>query len=516
MALLRQQGALSVSESLAPDAVYPALEGPSEKNNDFELPGQGVPAEGCGKPIPLHCNDHDGPVWGSQHCDERSCPRCYERWCSQRGHEASLRISWGAKFWQDKRFRTLWEKNALSPLDPAWLNRKVLVGHFMVSMPDNLGLWIRGWCFEKARALAYEIARRHGVAGGAAVFHPWRRDDQDLEYIPDGYWHFHIVGIHFMPTRPGGTDFAPDGQQIIFKHIKDDEYENYGGLRSGEAIARLISYQLSHAGLRKGSQAITYFGLLSSQSLPKSAIHETYPEALDDGSKTNPRRPTVCPACGGTHLESCTESAWIPAVMVDKARSSGVLEVVNQVHPEPDYEPTPEEYEHARTELEERFQILYDEEPDPTKRHQLTKERQSARMELARRESELLNMKNPLVAAWVYLKSALEDGSKQREYLFYDTKDREARGALERCIELSLKTGRLRMTPGGRLYLAREYGLDDALRELREIVQSGEARDGQDSRLERLFNPYLDEDNPIMSDTGFVFGSYLEAARRDP
>jgi hypothetical protein len=55
-----------------------------------------------------------------------------------------------------------------------------------------------------------------------------------------------------------------------------------------------------------------------------------------------------------------------------------------------------------------------------------------------------------------------------------------------------------------------EYELADALRDVRTIVLSGEPVDGRDWRLERLLKANPSEDNPILSDTGFVFGDTLD------
>jgi hypothetical protein len=389
---------------------------------------------------------------------------------------------------------------------------KALIGHFVVSMPDNLALWIHGWNPEKALAMVYEICRRHRVCGGIVIFHPWRRDE-DFEYTPDGYWHFHVIGLHFIPTSPGGSDYAPDGSPIVFKHIKDDEYENYGGLRSGLAIARVIQYQLTHAGLREGRQALTYFGLLHHSKIPKEKVQTTYPECLEEDSKTSPEVPGICPVCGSCDTETCivNEPIIVHSRLDDEDHCIGTEQ--KMLYPEPNYEPTPELVEAAEVALEEQFQNRYDNESDPAERHKLTKERQRARARLARRELELFNIKNPLVEIWVWLQAALSGGAVSRDRLRAEDPD-----LLDQCIELNLKTGRLGVMAGGRLYLEHEYGLDDALREVRDIVRSGEPSTGQDVRLERLVrvtssplypgpSEYV---NPILTDDGFVFGDLMD------
>ena len=478
------------------DSMYPALACLPEKSEPLGLPGSGMPAAGCGRRIPKHCKTHEGEFWGRSHCNERACPNCYERWAAKEAQRASLKVAWGAKYWQDRRATILSRKIASVPLDPVWPPKRLLVSHFVISMPSDLGLWIHGWSPEKARTTAYEIARRHRVCGGIVVFHPWRRDDDLCEYIPDGYWHFHIIGIHFVPTTSGGTDIAPDGRPVIFKQIRDDEYENFGGLRSQLAISRVIQYQLTHAGLQAGEQALTYFGLLHFSKVPREKLELDYPACLTDDSKTNPAAPLECPACGSEDIEPCTETL---AIFAD---GMGLEDV--QRHPEPAYEPMPELVDEARRKLESDYQSRYDDEPLPAARHALTKERQHERMKLAQRELELFNMANPLVQIWVWLRAALSEGPVPRDYL-----NAEDPSLLDRCIELNLKTGRLGITKGERLYLKHEYGLDDALREVRDIVKSGEPDIGRDLRLERLLIATSPEDSPILTDTGFIFGDTL-------
>jgi len=479
-----------------------ALESTVEKSEPLALPGSGAPAEGCGAQIPKFCKTHNEAFWGRSHCNERGCPRCYERWAAKEAERASLRVAWGSKYWQDRRGVLLERKNAGSPLDPRWLSKKALLGHFVVSMSAEQGLWVHAWSVEKALAMVYEICRRHRVCGGVVVFHDRRHDDDSPELVPDGYWHFHVVGLHFMATTPGGSDIGPDGRIIIFKHVEDKEYGNYGGLRSGRAISRLIQYQLTHAGLRDGRQSLTYFGLLHFSKVPQEVVQSTYPEALEDDSKTNPEVPAICPVCGSTEIEPCYQLDFtqMPTLTVPTIYEPNDRELVKlQVHPEPEYASSPDLVVQAEQVLEEKFQNLYDNEPEPARRHDLTKERQRERAKLAQRELEFFNLRNPLVELWVWLRNLLENGPVDRENL--DCKDRVL---LDRAIELNLSTNRLGLTPGGWLYLVHDYDLDDALREVRSIVQTGEPTDGTDWRLIRLLTPA--GENPIMTDLGFVFG----------
>lgn len=482
----------------------PALETTVEKSEPLAIPGSGAPAEGCGAPIPKFCKDHEAAFWGRSHCNERGCPRCYERWAAKEAEKASLRVSWRTKYWQDRRATVLERKNAGSPLDPLWLSKKALIGHFVVSMGAEQSLWVHDWSVEKALAMTYEICRRHRVCGGIVIFHDRRHDGDSPELVPDGYWHFHVIGLHFMPTTPGGSDVGPDGRIIVFKHIEDKEYGNYGGLRSGRAVSRLVQYQLTHAGLRDGRQSLTYFGLLHFSKVPKDVVQTTFPEALEEDSKTNPKVPAVCPICGSKDIEPCYELDFtqMPTLTVPTIYDPHDRELVKlQVHPEPEYEPSPEAVDEAERILEAKFQNLYDNESEPARRHDLTKDRQRERAKLAQMELGFFNLNNPLSAMWIWLRDILEDGPLHLEDLDADKPE-----VLEAVIKLNLASKRLRLTPGGHLSLAHEYDLDDALRDLHDIVLNGEPVDGSDWRLERLIVANSPEGNPLLTDYGYTFG----------
>lgn len=376
---------------------------------------------------------------------------------------AALRIAWGAKYLQSRR-----------------ADARVRLVHCVVSVHADAG------DYETCRAMAYRISRLHGLDGGACIFHPWREDSDTKEYAPDGYWHYHIVGINFGNISPGGTDFLEDGRRIIFRHIRDDEYGDFGGLRSGRGIERLLQYLLTHAGLADGAHAITYFGSLAYNKLPRAEVHQVFPEALDEHSRTNPRVPVQCPLDGSRNTEPCEQmDGWM----------------LMPVHAPPEYEPSPEAIAKARRSLEEEYEFRYQCAGTREERHALTEERQRERAKLAQEETELFNLRHPLVAIWRWLKAVLSEGSVPINYLEADDQE-----LLWRCIDLNLASGRLGMTKGERLYLIREYGLDDALSEVRSIVFSGESKDGHDWRLERLIAKNPPRDNPIMTDTGFVFG----------
>lgn len=500
----------SFSECVGPlDRVYPANSSSLEKSTDWVLPGQGTPAVGCGKPIPRHCDHHEGSYWQRSHCLERSCPNCFERWAAKEARAASQRISWGAKTLQLRH-----------------PGAKLRLLHVVVSQSDKVGNE------RKARQLAYQLCRRHSIEGGAAIFHPWRREEDSLEFVPDGNLHHHFCGVNFGDVKPGGPlgelriqvdevmrdparyfnslgelleeRFLDDWRPwcaFIFKVMDDDEYGDFRGLRSQRASERLLQYLLTHAGLTDGQHALTYFGSLAYNRLPESEISRSFSESLKDGSKTNRKKPQVCPACGSAETSACIEQHYI-----NDGRGGGLVDV--QTYPEPEYASSPEFIASAERELEEDFEFRYQIAHERRERRALIKERQHARADLARRETELFNALDPLVEAWIWLKARLEhaqeDGTQVTETVLYDLFANSE--LLTTVLRLNRETGRIEVSPRGIVTLKREITLDWALDELHEIVVSREPMDGSDWRLERLIRAqWKDPGDLIMSDYGFVF-----------
>lgn len=483
---------------------------------ELTLPGQGVAEPGCGSPVPYHCPDHEGPFWVRGHCGSRDCPDCYNIWAQKTAIKASIRIAMGAKYVQLNR-----------------PGQRVRVVHAVVSMKAPVN--VTDLAIDAARALAYAVAKRHGIEGGISVFHATRKEkDEYDEYVPDGYWHSHIIGVNFVDIAEGGPigalrlviddmivdpasyfshdrddagrfldgvfidrlyDAIDRASAVVFKHIIDAEYGDFRGLRSGESITQLLSYLLTHASLEgEDTQAVTYFGCLGYNQLPKAKVHALYPDALEKGSKTNPRKAVACPVDGSRRTELCTPTAWV--MTYDSPPS----------YLEPLDDPTPDAIAQARVELEEDFEFQYRTTADRRERRKLGKERWAARMRLHSRETELFNQNNPLVIMWCWLRAYLsEHEGGVSDIAVYDAVAEKDHGVLDAAINANLKTGRLKKSLRGILTLTHEYGLADALADLRAIVKSGNAH-GPDEHLNALLKMHPPADNPVLSDTGFVFG----------
>jgi len=64
----------------------------------------GSPGEGCGDPVPVHCNTHGGAFWTKSHCLNRECPDCKELWANKEAQRAAGRLAWGKKTFDHSRF----------------------------------------------------------------------------------------------------------------------------------------------------------------------------------------------------------------------------------------------------------------------------------------------------------------------------------------------------------------------------------------------------------------------------
>lgn len=130
-------------------------------------------------------------------------------------------------------------------------NRRIV--HCVVSLP-----YVKGQSYVKQRSKAIGIAMNHGISGGLIICHTHRAKDN--EYIPDGYVHYHIVGVAGGNIKVFGKGEKAD---YVFKVIKDKRFNDYRGVRTYQEVKKLIAYQLSHCGIVKGSHALAWFGSMS-------------------------------------------------------------------------------------------------------------------------------------------------------------------------------------------------------------------------------------------------------------
>jgi hypothetical protein len=277
-----------------------------EKKLLWDLPGHGeayfdcgtVKAKGCDN-IQAH-QDHDSMVfvrYFKRSCRRKKCPTCYEAWATAEAERALIRFSafilgsrvvdrliLRAKQKFRKEPREIFHKKLVRKLETKI--KKVLRHkpiHVVFSPPEGLiDDTIEG--HKKGKALAYQLAREHGLYGGACVFHPYRLKCSSCgSAIPDyhkkcpdcgkedfsWFWspHFHMVGFGWI-------------------HHTAEGYQKHGwviknlGLR--KSVFFTFQYLLSHAGVSR-PHTTTWFGKLAYRMLRAPVLGAV---------------PEICPICG--------------------------------------------------------------------------------------------------------------------------------------------------------------------------------------------------------------------------
>lgn len=236
----------------------------------------------------------------------RECPNCYEKWASKEARISSFRLWHGSVLTVRKRgwFR-------VDDYDPR-------INHVMISIPDI------GQGLVKSRRNAIEIAKRHGFAGGLTIYHPFRQEHERGPFVKDGFHHFHMVALAPESWTPGGTDFTPDGQTIVFKVIQDAVCLDLRGYRNQEGVRRSVLYLLSYCGVVKGHHSLTWCGVLSYNQMRNPDFQKAYP---DDWAEVSRIRNPRCPKCGSEDTEllfTTQDFGWRSTEPIHHSLSYGV------------------------------------------------------------------------------------------------------------------------------------------------------------------------------------------------
>jgi len=166
-------------------------------------------------------------------CGRASCPSCLDKW----GSKSARRI---------KHRLTAWSKGR--PI------------HVIFSPPasslDKSGV-------ANLRRELYAVARKVGLLGGCAIFHPYRKSKGKWVFSP----HFHTIGYGWI-------------DHVRSVHRKTGWVVKNVGVR--ESVYATARYLLSHAGVHPKQHTTTWFGRLSYNKLKV--------EKLDDRAS--------CPICG--------------------------------------------------------------------------------------------------------------------------------------------------------------------------------------------------------------------------
>ena len=213
----------------------------------WTLPGHGDVIKGCGAPIWLGClslngRGHGGKAWvqvRKHSCDRRECPTCFRGWAGKLGRRAARRMQRGIEWYLEGRGV-----------------------HVIASPPQDVAFDTAG-AYRRLRSRAVAVLKTAGYRGGNLIFHPWRCKDG----LHDGP-HFHAVvvgwyeGLAELYHRTGW----------IVKPVQDQD-GHVRVLEDQDAIARVLVYALTHAGVGKnlesgGSlEALTWWGTFATSKL---------------------------------------------------------------------------------------------------------------------------------------------------------------------------------------------------------------------------------------------------------
>ena len=199
---------------------------------DFQgwgLPATSEPHEWCGLWTQLGClnaSKHKRLGKGNKiylkqfqrSCYRATCKICYLKWIAREANSATRRI----------------EKYAL-------MTKKKSIHLMLIVHPSQHNLPV-----EILRKRMNHILKIAQIDGAAVSFHPVRFRDSTREWYP--YPHFHLVGF--------GNE-----QKIRKAFGRYRWYVKNEGER--ESVFQTFCYILSHAGIKKGHHAVTWFGKLS-------------------------------------------------------------------------------------------------------------------------------------------------------------------------------------------------------------------------------------------------------------
>jgi len=200
------------------------------EHNGFKLPGTEESRPKCGKwgwkgclNVEAHTKN-PGKVFVKHYqwsCYRACCKVCIEKWLAREANSATRRLVKGIERDGGK------------------------VVHVVASPPN----WLHGKSIQELRKQTYKILDSVGIKSGACVFHPARYNEKNncWYYSP----HFHILGRGWIEK----TKELYNKQGWIVKGL---------GVRNtdGEIFATM-HYELTHAGIRNRTNAVTWFGKFS-------------------------------------------------------------------------------------------------------------------------------------------------------------------------------------------------------------------------------------------------------------
>lgn len=278
----------------------------SREVGEWEMVGSGPKC----LPIKWMCPDDEYSIMLPHDCRHRVCGRhgksgCWIREGVARG---AARINTARKAWRkvDERYD---------------------IAHLIVS-PPSWGDDDPGVVWEKQ--MAWKIAAAVGMIGGSVVIHPWRgtpprKGHERLWRCDDLTWHYHVVGIARRDQRAfPGWRMRPKGgiSELTQSTLDGDDLEGAKAdpfVKAGwtwkwptrinkitrqqppghvKNAAKVIRYELSHAGFLDRRHIITWHGALSYAKM-KTAQAEIDAEMLMSAVGLIVDELKDCPWCGG-------------------------------------------------------------------------------------------------------------------------------------------------------------------------------------------------------------------------
>ena len=212
------------------------------QENGFTLPGVKEKHDWCGiwqTKGCLHTEDHNGKIYAKQYklgCFRAVCEECHYRWLCRQSNRSTRRIE---------------KYQKLSGKHPR---------HIILSVP----LYDYGLSLKELRKKARLVLREISCVGGAIIFHSFRLKNLNLFWSP----HFHVIGFGIVKAK------------IFQAYRKYHWFIKDKGFR--KSVFGTFHYNLDHCGIKKGVQALVWFGDLSYSKLKL----EKEPDS------------SVCPGCG--------------------------------------------------------------------------------------------------------------------------------------------------------------------------------------------------------------------------
>jgi len=207
----------------------------------YKLPGTLEPHSWCGSWSWKGCLNAPGHAGTEAHgkgfvktfqkqCFRSGCEKCAPSWISRESNKSASRL----KYYQN----TSNEKSK----------------HIVISPPA----WIYDKPVSELKKEVYQILKRLNAKGGCLITHPFREDHKQKTLSGKISWissiHFHVVGYGWLDYGLIAENFRKSGWIVKNKGTRES---NYGTIR----------YILSHAGVKKGYHALTWFGDLSYSKL---------------------------------------------------------------------------------------------------------------------------------------------------------------------------------------------------------------------------------------------------------